>query len=175
MTISKILEENSVIKYVKNEDRPYENCSKISSRIFLGNYKCAKDKNFLKKNNIKAVLNCTIELPNYFQTDKNIEYLKIPVDDSLKKRDFDLMNLYLPLAVEFIHKHVNILKHNILIHCYMGRQRSMVCLVSYLVKYGNKSPSEACLYAMKKRPEAFHFGTSFNFEKSFVKYCKTLK
>ena len=59
--------------------------------------------------------------------------MRIPVDDSLKQKDFDLMYQFMPAAVEFIHKHSNVQKGNILIHCYAGRQRSAICLAAFMV------------------------------------------
>jgi hypothetical protein len=73
---------------IKDEDAPLAKYNKITDRIYLGNIQAAQDKNFFKEKNIKAVLNCTNDIPNYFQN-SNIEYMRIPVDDSLKQKDFD--------------------------------------------------------------------------------------
>lgn len=160
---------------IKNEDKPLSKVDKIMNRIYLGNYQAAKDKQFFKDKNIKAVLNCTQDIPNHFANNRNIEYMRIPVEDSLKERDFELMYKFLPAAVEFIHKHADIQKENVFIHCYAGRQRSISCLAGYLISKHKMTPHEACLFALKKRPEAFHFGASLNFSKSLRKYYKDLK
>jgi protein-tyrosine phosphatase len=161
---------------VKNEDKPYEDYSKIMNHIYLGNIHAAKNKEFMKKHNIKAVLNCSKEkdIPNYF-CNSNIEYMRIPVDDSLKQKDFDLMYQLLPCGVEFIHKHADILKQNILVHCFAGRQRSATCLTVYLMEKHGLNPDDACKYLLKKRPEAFHFGLSLNFDQALIKYYKDLQ
>jgi protein-tyrosine phosphatase len=101
--------------------------------------------------------------------------MRIPVEDSLKERDFELMHKFLPAAVEFIHKHADIQKENVFIHCYAGRQRSISCLAGYLMCKHKMTPHQACLYALKRRPEAFHHGLSLNFSKSLSKYYKDLK
>lgn len=161
---------------VKNEDKPYENVSKIMNHIYLGNINSAKDKEFMKKNNIKAVLNCSKEkdIPNYF-CNLNIEYMRMPIDDSLKQKDFDLMYKLLPCGIEFIHKHADILKQNIFVHCHMGRQRSSTFICGYLIEKHGLSPDDACKFILKKRPESFHFGLSLNFDQAIVKYYKDLQ
>ena len=159
---------------IKNEDKPLAKQNKITSRIYLGNYQAAKDREFMKENNIHAVLNCTKDLPNHFAHNREIEYLRIPVDDSLKERDFELMFEFMPLIVEFINKHVNVLKQNILVHCYAGRQRSAIAVACYLVSKHNMTPHEACKYILDKRKEAFHHGLSLNFDQALTKFYKTL-
>ncbi len=143
--------------------------------IYIGNYKTAQCKKFFKDNKITAVLNCTrVDEPNHFVSDKNIEYLRINVDDELKKTDIVTMYKLLPLAVNFIYKHADILKNNILIHCSMGAERSVTCFVGYLMKYHKMTPKQACSYSIKKRPTSFYYGHSVNFEDAILKYYKDL-
>ncbi len=159
---------------VNDEDKHIQKYNKIANHIYLGNIEGAKDKEFFKNKNIKAVLNCTKDIPNYFKH-KNIEYLRVPVDDSLKKKDIDLMLEFFPVAVEFIYKNAVIEKKNVFVHCYAGRQRSCINIAAYLVVKHNMTPHEACKLILSKRPEAFHFGKSLNFEDSLVKYFTSLK
>lgn len=161
---------------VKNEDEPFENYNKIMSRLYLGNKHAAKDKKFMKEHKIKAVLNCskTKDINNYFR-DSDIEYMRIPVDDSLKKKDFEDMYKLLPSIVEYIHKHVDILKQPLFVHCYAGRQRSCCAIAAYLIGKHNMTPDEACKYILDKRKEAFHFGLSVNFDQTLVKYYNELQ
>lgn len=161
---------------VKDEDKPHEDFNKIMSKLYLGNINAAKSKEFMKKYNIKAVLNCSKEkdIPNYFCS-SGIEYSRIPVDDSLQQKDYDKMYLLLPSAVEFIHKHVDILKQPILVHCWAGRQRSACAVVCYLMEKHGLNPDEACKLVMSKRKEAFHFGLSVNFDQTINKYHKKIQ
>jgi protein-tyrosine phosphatase len=151
--------------------------NKITDHIYLGNYLAAKDKQFFKDKKIKAVLNCTKDrdVPNSFASNKDIEYMRIPVDDSLREKDFDLMYQYMPCIVEFINKHVNIQKHNILVHCVAGQQRSAISVAAFLVSKCGMTPQQACKTVMDKRNQAFWFGTSLNFDKSLMKYYRDLK
>lgn len=159
---------------IKDEDKPLEKVNKIISKIYLGNYQAAKDPEFFKANKIKAVLNCTKDIPNHFVCKKDIEYMRIPVDDSLRETDFRKMHKFFPVIVEFIYKHAVLQGNNILIHCYAGRQRSAISVAAYLLYHHKMTPSEACKYIMDKRKEAFHFGLSLNFEDSLNKYYKDI-
>lgn len=177
-TIAEIIKKHSPVKRsveVKNEDAHLEMCNNIIPGLWIGNYRCAKNKEFFEKNKIKAVLNCTEDLPNTFACVKDIEYMRIPVDDSLKEKDFKKMLDYFPVIVEFLYKHVVLEKHNVLVHCWAGRQRSVVAVAAFLVKYFNLTPSKAIKFLISKRPEAFHFGKSINFETSLNKYYRSLK
>jgi protein-tyrosine phosphatase len=168
------MKQNTTLK-VANEDAHLDMCSKILPGLWIGNYKCAKNKDFFVKNKIKAVLNCTEDLPNSFMCSKNVEYMRIPVNDSLKEKDFKKMLDYFPVIVEFLYKHVVIEKHNVLVHCWAGRQRSAISVAAFLVKYFNMTPRKAIKYIISQRPEAFHFGKSINFDQSLDKYYRSLK
>jgi protein-tyrosine phosphatase len=173
-----LLRKHSPIKNglkVKNEDRPLEKYTKILPKLYLGNFQAAKDPDFFKDKKIKAVLNCTKDIPNHFACKKDIEYMRIPVDDSLKETDIKKMYNFLPVIVEFIHKHIALQGNNIFVHCYAGRQRSAISVSSYLVAKLGMTPAEACKFVMDKRKEAFHFGLSLNFEDSLNKYYKDLQ
>ena len=178
MSAAELLRKHSPIKNglkIKDEDKPLEKYSKIMSKIYLGNYQAAKDAEFFKDNKIKAVLNCTKDIPNHFHNKKDIEYMRIPIDDSLKEIDIKKLYEFFPCIVEFIHKHAGIQKQNIFVHCYAGRQRSAGSVAAYLMAKYNMTPGEACKFIMDKRPEAFHFGLSLNFEDSLKKYHKDLQ
>ena len=169
---------------VKNEDKPLHKYNKIMSKIYLGNVQACKDKEIFKDCRFKAVLNCSKDIPNTFMCSKvkkgnetleAIEYLRIPIDDSLKEIDFEKAYLMMPLAVEFIHKHAVILKQNILIHCWAGRQRSAIMIAAYLVAKCGFTPKQACRLIAQKRPESWHHSQGINFETSLEKYYKDLQ
>lgn len=112
--------KNGYFKHSKdfNEDEPVTSYNKIMSKIYLGNIEASKDKDFFKNKNIKAVLNCSKDIPNTFKNKEYIEYMRIPVDDSLKVIDYNKMYHYLPMAADFIYKHVVLQKQPIFVHCY---------------------------------------------------------
>lgn len=101
-----------------NEDDPVSDYSKIMSKIYLGNIDASRDKNFFKDKKIKAVLNCSKDIANTFRNTESIEYMRIPIDDSLKVVDYNKMYHYLPMAADFIYKHAVLQKQPIFVHCY---------------------------------------------------------
>lgn len=181
LSMSDHIRKHSPIKkgivIVKDEDKPLAKYNKIIDRIYLGNIQAAKDKDFFKDKKIKAVLNCTKDIPNYFkcQKDPEIEYMRIPIDDSLKEIDFQKAYEFMPAAVEFIYKHAVLQKENVFVHCFAGRQRSHAMIVAFLMKKLNMSPKKASLFVMEKRPEVMHYGLSYNFEDSVLKYYKDIQ
>lgn len=179
LSLAEYIRQHSPVKkgiQIKDDHEPFSKVDKIMKNLYLGNFQAAKDKNFFKSKKIKAVLNCTksVDIPNHFANNKDIEYMRIPVDDSLKEKDFSLMLLYMPSIVEFIHKHVTLQKHNILVHCYAGKQRSAISVAAYLVAKHNMTPHEACKLIIEKRPEAFHYGQSLNFDQALKKFYKNI-
>jgi protein-tyrosine phosphatase len=165
-------------KYAKsirvNEDK-YDDINRIAPKIFIGNYHAARDKNVFDKYNIKAVLNCTKDLPNSFRNRSDIEYMRIPIDDSLKESDIVKLTEYFPVITRFIEKHANIQKHAILVHCVEGSQRSCASVVAYLMEMYGMDPYKACATVLSKRNKAFHHGNNVNFEKSINRYYKSLQ
>ena len=183
-SLAKYLYQHSPIKAgikIKDEDKPLEKYSKIMNKLYLGNQQAAKDREFFDTKHIKAVLNCTRDIPNHFSHLKDskgvnkIEYMRIPVEDSLKQKDFDLMYEFFPCIVEFIHKHLVILDQPLFVHCWAGRQRSAISIAAYLVAKKHMTPKEACKFILDHRKEGFHFGTSLNFDVSLEKYYKKLQ
>jgi protein-tyrosine phosphatase len=110
---------------IKDENKPLTKYEKVMNKIYLGNYQAAKDRDFFKDKKIKAVLNCTKDIPNHFAHNKDIEYMRIAVEDSLKEKDFDLMYEYFPAIVEFIYKHANLQGNNILVHCWAKQSKKI--------------------------------------------------
>ncbi|NBU34013.1 hypothetical protein EB118_03585 [bacterium] len=177
LTLQDYMTKHSPLKAglkVTDEDENLEDVNQITRRIYLGNVQSAKSKKFFEDKKITAVLNCTKDIPNTFSK-KDVEYMRIPVDDSLKERDFELMYKYMPVICEFIHKHADIQKNNILVHCAMGRERSAIAVAAYFVCKHRMTPHDACKYVMDKRPEAFWYGKSVNFDQALNRYYKDIK
>ena len=160
---------------VQNEDKVYAKYNKIMSKIYLGNIQASKSKEIFADKKFKAVLNCSKDIPNTFCSDQSIEYMRIPIDDSLKEVDFQKAFEFMPAAVEFIYKHAILQKHNILINCYAGRQRSAIMVAAFLIAKCGMTPTQACKHILERRPESFHWGYSLNFSSALEKYYKSLQ
>ncbi|KAF4711997.1 hypothetical protein FOZ63_029288, partial [Perkinsus olseni] len=105
--------------------------------LWIGNRRDASDKNRLMAAGIKYIVNCTMEyleggVRNYHEADPHFRYCRIPMRDNEQQ----VLGIpYLKKAWDFIddaHKHAD---GNILIHCIMGQSRSVIVLVSYLMRH----------------------------------------
>lgn len=158
---------------IENDD-PY---NEIIPGLFIGNVYAAEDPTFFRKHNIKAVVNCAAkEVKCSFEKKGNplgrqVDYFKLYVSDTLKPKDFKTMINYLPDAVQFIKDHKK-LKHNILINCVAGKNRSAAVGAAYLSSEHNMTINEAINYIIKKRKCAFNDGESVNFESSLIHFTK---
>ena len=132
----------------------------ITSNIWLGNYYAAQDLNFLKKNNIDIIINCTPNIPHHFP--KDFTYYRIPIHDD---KTID-SNIYM---IELMKKYTNIIQHhvqqnkNIFIHCNAGCQRSATILYSYIYKYGNYDSKSTIAFMKSRRPEIFRPRCNFHY------------
>ena len=164
----------------------YDDANEIIPNLWLGNHRSALNIDFLKKNNINLIINCT---PNKSFIKENllkIEMYRIPVNDSLLEKDFLLMQKYFQIVVPLLLRKYTIEKKNILVHCHMGKQRSAIvvaALLKVLLDYKyielkqvpnvddkKKQFHYICNYIVFKRPQAFTFGYRINFKKTFYRY-----
>jgi protein tyrosine phosphatase len=137
--------------------------------LWLGNAKAAMDENFLKKNNIQAVFNCTKDQP--FHSSIKRRY-RVPVDDNLKEEELRNMELW---SYEIIYKLTKEHKQgNVLVHCYAGMQRSAAVIAMYLIGNYRMKKDNAIAFIKRKRPIAFWPYTNFDksiqgFQESYEK------
>ena len=105
---------------------------------------------FLKAKKISCIINCTETMP-FLEGYKEITVkIRVPVRDNLQKDE--IKKLYSLLNVTINKIYTLLPKHNILIHCQAGRQRSGTVIAAYLMKFGNLSKTEAIAILRSKRP-----------------------
>jgi dual specificity phosphatase 12 len=127
--------------------------------LWLGNAKAAMDDNFLKKNSIQTVFNCTKDQP--FNSSIKRRY-RVPVDDNLKEEEIRNLELW---SYEIIYKLTKEHKQgNVLVHCYAGMQRSAAVVAMYLIANYRMKNDNAVAFIKRKRPIAFW--PFVNFKKS---------
>jgi len=111
--------------------------SQITDNIYLSGVLGANDKKSLDKNNITEIINCTKNIPNYFENKLNshnvpYNYLRIPVDDTMGQN----IEQYFNITFDTIDKSIKDNK-KILIHCFAGISRSATILIAYFMKKNN--------------------------------------
>lgn len=163
-----------------------------NGNLWLGDYHSTLDINFIVKNDISVIINCTPDIPYIYEIldskdlikIKNLETFRIPVLDSLLEHDILLMEQYYHTVIPFILRKLISEHKNILINCYAGKQRSasVVAAVLYVILDNNivhipglNPPADMnniIKYISKKRPVVFSFGLRVNFKKSLENFLK---
>jgi hypothetical protein len=162
--------------------------------LWLANYKPGLDIDFLKKNNIDVIINCTPDIPFYNEIfdEKDISQLKkmetfrISVYDSLLEKDILLMEQYFKYVLPFMVKKYIDEKKKILIHCRAGAQRSAIVVAAFLkilldknlvqipeIPQTNNPKKQYKLiynFMLSKRPRVFTYGFRVNFDKAYKRF-----
>ena len=158
--------------YKKKNYYKKKSYNEIIPNLYIGNIDSAKNLSFIKDKKIKVIINCSKQIPNFYESEKSqLEYYRVPVDDSLLNEDIEEMGKLLP---KFVHIIDNALsnKKPVLVHCYVGRQRSACIIAAYLIYKYKYSINEVYEFILSKREEAFHYGKSYNFHHSLLNYKK---
>ncbi|KAH7731042.1 LIP-1 protein [Aphelenchoides avenae] len=127
----------------------------IMPHLYLGNDETAKNKNILNGCGIRYILNVTTDLPNYFEDDSRLHYLRIPVDDSSSHN----LSQYFGDAIAFIEK-ARTERSAVLVHCYAGISRSVTVCLAYIMYSTHSSLEEAFDLLLKQNGAIapnFHF------------------
>ena len=146
-----------------------DNANLIIPRLWLGNKGASMDPEFLKKNNITVVFNCTKDLPFHSSV---IKRYRVPVDDNLEPVEINNMRVWAP---EIVYKLLREYRagHSILVHCFAGMQRSAAVVAMTLIVLTKKSPDEIMAKIRELRPIAFF--PAANFEKSIRNFDQDFK
>ncbi len=143
--------------------------SKILDRLYLGDRLTAYNQNYILNNNINVIVNATKDIPNFYDSNPEIKYYRVPVEDNLASEELNSFYFcaksLLPILFE---EYMN--GKTILIHCFAGMQRSAALVLLFLIYYHKKvnninmSVADAKFYILSKRPVAFKYGMYVNFE-----------
>jgi len=134
--------------------------------IFVGDQFAAKNPRFFQEANIKKVVNCTPDVPFYFEN-SNVQYKRISLGDSPDEINNNIMETNLLSAVKFVldgHKFDR--KNGVLIHCHVGISRSCTVAVAVIRMCCAQSIPQAVAMLLTRRPIAFYNGTRLNFSKA---------
>jgi hypothetical protein len=136
--------------------------------LWLGNRIAALDEQWLGEKGIKAVFNCTKDIPFCLNIQRRY---RVPVDDNLQPVEIRNLELWAyEIAVKIARERAA--GNRILIHCFAGVQRSAATTAIFLISSFRCTTEEAISYIRSKRPIAFFGNVNFyraikGFETSF--------
>lgn len=132
----------------------------IIPNLWLGNKNAALNEDFIKKSNIKYIVNITDGIDSPFPY---ITYYHIPIKDKkmCSPESEQVMYNYIDTALEFIYRG---LKENVgvLVHCRKGHHRSANIILIFMMKYLNVGYIPCTIYINNIRPLSLKRHTCVN-------------
>jgi protein-tyrosine phosphatase len=171
--MSKSAKKRSIKKSRRRSMSQHRNdADEIIPRLWLGNVRASQDEDFMRRENIDVIFNCTKDLPFLNEERRSTpKQYRVPVDDNLEEEEIRNMELWSPeIAHKLLTQYNN--GHTILVHCYAGMQRSAACVAMLLIALKHMTAQEAMKYIKERRPVAFqpraNFGRAIHsFERDF--------
>lgn len=123
--------------------------SVIEGRLLLGNAACSKDRASLATARVTHIVNATSNLPNAFEDDRSISYLRVPVDDSLSSdisSHFDDVVDWMASALSDPYAF-----GTLLVHCQQGISRSATLVIAFLMRERGMTLASALRHVHKRR------------------------
>jgi hypothetical protein len=131
----------------------------IPGRLWLGGIRAALDENFLTKEKITVIFNCSKDIP-FIQLPQEMTYYRVPVDDNLQDEEINNMTKWSPEIVYKLLKEYHEDK-NILIHCAAGMQRSAAACIMFLMTLWKQPQQPVFVFMRERRPIVFQPGMNF--------------
>ena len=142
----------------------YYKPKKITNHVWIGSEATAADKDFLRKHNIKFVVNCSADIPRF----SDIPMLRVPVYDD--PSDAPKMVKYFGISSVAI-RDVTRYGGNVLVHCRAGQNRSSTIVAAYLMTIKKIGYVEAMKLIRERKCETFR---PSNFTSSLKEYQQKL-
>jgi hypothetical protein len=126
----------------------------LDERLWLGSGRDASNLAKLSETGITHVLNCSDDVPNFFEEDSEagLIYLKLNIGDFGTdigiRRTFEDATRFVKNAIE------SVPENKVLIHCANGSNRSVTVTIAVLMTYLNFSLSDAWGMVFAKRKQA---------------------
>ena len=128
----------------------YYPAKRVAPNVFVGSRRDAEDRDFMRRNDIRLIVNCSRDIPMFF--DRDIKSYRVPVDDD--PSDAPIIARYLPIAALMIND-VTRYGHNVLVHCHAGMNRSATVAAGYLMMTDGLSADQAVARIKRCKPECF--------------------
>lgn len=119
--------------------------SYITPHLYLGDANHAQNFDFLKKKNIKLIINCAKEIPDYYP-DK-FKYIRLDWDDTLNQRIIKELDKIADIIGLAIRK-----GQVVYVHCAAGISRSATVVIYTLMKLHNWDFNRSYLFVKEFRP-----------------------
>ena len=153
--------KNSTVLQVMAQE--YTEAHEILPNLWLGNVRASMDDDFIRRNGIQVVFNCTKNLA--FSPNIPIKY-RIPVDDNLQEEEIHNMELWSSeIAYKLVAEYND--RKCILVHCMAGMQRSAASVAFMLIVHLKIHALDAMRMIKARRSIAFHpranFGRSIDY------------
>ena len=140
--------------------------SQIITGLWLGSFQEATDDKWLRRKNIKNVVNCAIEHDNYFEDVGKIKYLKLAMEDAPDQK----LNYAVAKAFRFIESALD-RGESVLVHCHAGISRSASIVIYFLMRKFGGGFDEVLNYTRSKR-EQVDPNEGFQYFLSNIKFKK---
>ena len=137
---------------------------KITNHVWIGSEATSADKDFLRKHNIKFIVNCSADIPRF----SDIPMLRVPVYDD--PSDANKMVKYFGISSVAI-RDVTRYGGNVLVHCRAGQNRSSTIVAAYLMTIKKIGYVEAMKLIRARKCETFR---PMNFTPSLKEYQQKL-
>lgn len=125
------------------------NHSEIVPNLFIGSIEAVKDPNVIRTMDaVVSVVRAKNVPPTFFEGVLNDTTNHLYID--LRDRSSSRIEDYFQVTHEFIASHLR-MGHRVLVHCMMGRSRSVTIVANHLVKENNWSVYKALEVIKKKR------------------------
>jgi len=138
--------------------------NKVLDNLYIGNYQSPTNIEFLKKQNIKLIINCTKTYNYPVTSDINLLRLNITDFNSPENNIIIASNIDKILEIISIYLESN---EGVLVHCHMGQQRSAMLVACYLMKYKKMTLNKSIELIKSNRKLAFLPDATFI---DFLKY-----
>lgn len=125
-----------------------DDCSKVDTCLFVGNAKVAYDKDYLRKHDIKAIIDVSNSSNSYpYKTRSPPTVLKLEINDTPTENILQ----HFETTYNFIYEHIEI-NRPVLVHCRSGVSRSATIVAAYLIQNQGITCEDALEIIQEKRP-----------------------
>jgi atypical dual specificity phosphatase len=128
------------------DDHKNRHMCEIIPNLFIGDETNSNDGYELNYFKISIIVNTAIEINRIAYHYKLVDYKNVLAYDD---DDFKI-NRFFDDTSDYIHKNIN--ENKILVHCAMGRSRSVSIIIAYLIKYHKMTTDKALEMIKKVRP-----------------------